>query len=328
MLGKMKSIIGIGNAVTDILIPVPDNKILEKLCLSEGGMLHIDNERANAITEVIDGMENKCIPGGSAANTVSVASSLGMKGGFIGKVGNDLIGDAYLYDLETYGVLSHLYRGTLPSARSMVFVSQADGERTFATYLGAAMELKEAEIVPDFFDGYDYLHIEGYLLQCSGVVGKAMEIAKAKGLTISLDLGSCNMVERHFSLLHTLVDEYVDIVFANGEEAFSYTGKEGEAAARDISGIGRERIVVVKLGAKGSVVCRGEELHRIGAEPVIVAETTGAGDAYAAGFLYAHSLGRSLHACGYAGAVMAAQVVGAVGPKIGKNGWEEVKNTL
>ncbi len=325
---KHKTILGIGNAVTDMVIPLPDNRILERFQLPSGGMTHIDKVSADAMATFLEGMRMECIPGGSAANTVAAASLLGMRCGFIGKVGNDPIGDDYLENLENNGICPHLSRGNLPSARSMAFVSQENGERTFATYLGAALEQNVEEIVPEYFDGYDYLHVEGYLLQCSGVVEKAMEIARDKGMTISLDLGSCSMVEKHFSLLHRLVNEYVDILFANGTEALSFTGKEGAAAALDISGMENSRTAVVKLGEKGSVVCRGGELYRIGAEPVNVEDTIGAGDAYAAGFLYAHSLGATLYDCGRAGAIIAAQAVGTVGPKIGNSRREEVKKAF
>lgn len=324
----MKSILGIGNAVTDIVCDIPDNSFLARMQLSPGGMTHIDGERAGRIASMLDGIRTISIPGGSSANTVAAASLLGMRCGFVGKVGHDPMGDEYLYDLKQNGVFPHLYRGNLPSAGSMAFVSGADGERTFATYLGAALELGVEEIVPELFDNYNYLHIEGYLLQCNGVVEKAMEIATEKGMTISFDLGSCNMVEKYAPLLHRLVNEYVDILFANEAEALSFTGKGGEAASKAISGMGHGKTAVVKLGEEGSVVCRGEELYRIEAVAANVVDTIGAGDAYAAGFLCAHSLGAPLHICGRAGAILASHVVSAVGPKIGKSRREEVKKAL
>lgn len=316
----MKSILGIGNAITDIPVVLPDGAIVEELGLSPGSMNHVDALLASKVMEKI---RERCIgyiPGGSAANTVAAASMLGMKGRFVGKVGNDEMGGLYGKGLELDGVDTVLLKGSAHSGWGITFIVQPEGERTFVTYLGAALEFSQEELLPEMFEGYDYLHMEGYLMQCGNVVERALEIAMGRGMLISFDLGSCGIVRRYYDRLRWIVENCADIVFANGEEAEAFTGKRGEDAAEKmfdimLQGRKRECIAVVKTGAEGSIIADGKGICRIGAVPVNAVDSTGAGDAYAAGFLYAHSMGADKVLCGEAGSVLASKVVGTIGPK-------------
>ena len=324
----MKSIIGLGNAITDIFISLPDNLLLERFRLTPGSVNHVDGAAALEILAAVEGIGRVEVPGGSAANTVAAASCLGMRGAFIGKAGRDAIGENYIKDMAANGVVPHILTGKSGSGVSLVFSVASGAGTTIVTSPGAALELSEEEICQELFKGYDYLHLEGYLFRCPGVVEKAMAIARKEGMTISFDLGNSRIVENNLQLVRSLVREHVDILFANEDEARALTGLEGVEAAMELSGRGCGMTAVVKMGEKGSVVCRGGELFKVASESVEVADTVGAGDAYAAGFLFANSLGFPLYECGCAGAMTAAGAVGTVGPKIGKSGLEAIKTRI
>lgn len=331
----MKPILGIGNAITDIPVFLPDKSLLEVLELPVGSMNHIDAQKERQIWEMVRGMALQYIPGGSAANTIVTAVQLGMKGGFIGKTGSDAVGYSFAESLRAEGVKAVMTGGRLPGGKAYTFftghqngVAQTgQEERTFAVYPGAALEFKPEELSVDMFDGYGYLHVEGYLLQCPGVVEKAMEIAAGKGITISFDLGSVGMALRYRSTVEHLLREYVDIVFANGEEAEALTGAGYGSAAGALYELlsGKKNgIAVVKLGDEGSVVQWGAGICSIGAVPARVLDTTGAGDAYAAGFLYAHSCGADIRTCGNAGSLLASKAIEVVGPRMPKESTGEI----
>lgn len=321
----MKSILGAGNALTDLVFTLPDKSLLEGLGLRAGSMTHVGRQEQERLLGLLEGCGRAVIPGGSAANTVAATARLGLSSGFIGMVGDDAIGRIYAEEMQGSGVEAHLLKGRNPSGTAIAIITPSDGERTFATYLGAALELSPEHIDCNLFLGYDIFHLEGYLIQCPQVVEQMLRCAKLRGMTISFDLGSFNIVERNRSLLQSLVGEYVDIVFANGEEAEAFTGEGPEGAAQAISSMGKGKIAVVKLGADGSIVRRGSQVCRVEAKRVKAIDTTGAGDAYAAGFLYAFAHGAELNDCGVCGTVLASEAVVELGPKIGKNGWEVVK---
>ena len=322
----MKSILGIGNALTDILAILPDNGILEKYCLPVGSMQHVDADTGNKIWLDLKDSGIKYVAGGSAANTISAAAVLGMKAGFIGKVGKDDIGSLFKSDQVQEGIISMLERGKAPSGRCIVIVNKETSDRTFATYLGAALELEPEDLDPDKFDGYDYLHIEGYLVQNQRLVRRAVEIGREKNMIISLDLASYNVVESNLAFLHDIVANYVDIVFANEAEALAFTGLEPREAVDHIAGMCS--IAIVKEGKKGSMIKSGDEYHFVDVSPGVPRDGTGAGDVYAAGFLYAHSLGQPLEVCGQVGSIIAAKVIEVIGSKIDIPRWKEAKTAI
>ena len=216
-----------------------------------------------------------------------------------------------------------LERGKAPSGRCIVIVNKETSDRTFATYLGAALELEPEDLDPAKFDGYDYLHIEGYLVQNQRLVRRAVEIGRQKGMQISLDLASYNVVESNLAFLHDIVRNYVDIVFANESEALAFTGMEPREAVDQIAGMCR--IAVVKEGKKGSLIKSGDEFHFVDVAPGVPRDGTGAGDVYAAGFLYALSLGQPLDVCGKVGSIIAAKVIEVIGSKIDIPRWKAAK---
>lgn len=323
----MKSILGIGNALTDILAILPDDALLEKFHLPKGSMQHVDMETGDRIWNYIKPLGVHYVAGGSAANTITCTSIFGMPSGFIGKIGDDELGHLFQSDEEQYGVKCTLLKGEHSSGRSMVFVTGANAERTFAVYLGAALELVPEDLKPEFFQGYDYFHIEGYLVQNQALIRKAVEMAKAAGCTISIDMASYNVVESNCAFLHNLVEKYVDIVFANETEAKAFTKIADPRKALDEIALLCDT-AVVKAGKEGSWVKHGDEAHFIKPWPGKAIDATGAGDTYAAGFIYAHSLGMPLKVCGEVGSIIAAKVVEVIGTKIDIPRWRDAKTEI
>ncbi len=322
----MKSILGIGNALTDILAVLPDNEWLQKYHLPVGSMQHVDEETGNKIWSALKTMGVQYVPGGSAANTIAGTSIFGMPSGFIGKVGDDELGSLFKTGQENNGIKPVLLKGKSASGRAMVFVTAANGERTFAVYLGAALELVPEDLKPEFFEGYDYFHIEGYLVQNQQLVRRAVELAKQAGSIISIDMASYNVVESNRVFLHDIIENYVDIVFANETEAKALTQKEPREALDEIAS--KCKIAVVKLGPDGSMVKSGDEYYKIESWPAQAVDATGAGDIYAAGFLYAHSLGMPIKVCGEVGSIISAKVVEVIGPKVDVPRWKAAKKEI
>ena len=322
----MKSILGIGNALTDILAVLPDDALLKTFHLPLGSMQHVDMETGDRIWEALKNYGVKYVPGGSAANTITCTAIFGMPSGFLGKIGNDDLGNLFKSTMEQYGVRAQMLDGTKSSGRCMVFITGAKAERTIADYMGATLELGPEDLEPSFFEGYDYFHIEGYLVQNQELISKAAHLAKAAGCTISIDMASYNVVDSNLAFFHNLVENYVDIVFANETEAKAFTKKEPQEAIQELSRCCK--IAVVKVGKSGSMVKSGDEYHFIEPWPATPVDATGAGDTYAAGFLYAHSLGLPLKVCGEIGSILAAKVVEVIGTKIDIPRWREAKEEI
>ena len=322
----MKSILGIGNALTDILAVFPDETMLREYHLPPGSMQHVDLETGDRIWDKLKEVGVKYVPGGSAANTITCTSIFGMPSGFSGKIGNDELGHLYRSSLEQSGVKTTLLTGTKGSGRAMCFITGANAERTFADYMGAALELVPEDLKPEFFEGYDYFHIEGYLVQNQDLIRKAVQMAKEAGCIISIDMASYNVVESNEAFFHNLVEKYIDIVFANESEARAYTKKEPREALDELAE--QCRIAIVKVGKDGSMVKAGDEYHFIDPWPAATIDATGAGDTYAAGFLYAHSLGMPLKVCGEVGSIIAAKVVEVIGTKIDIPRWKAAKEEI
>lgn len=322
----MKSILGIGNALTDILAVLEDDSLLEQFHLPEGSMQHVDRETGEKIWQTLKPMGVQYVAGGSSANTITATAVLGMPSTFIGKVGNDELGSLFKSEQARNGIQSILFTGKAASGRAMVFITAPNAERTFAVYLGAAIELVPEDLKPEQFAGYDYFHIEGYLVQNQDLVRRAVELAKEAGMIISIDMASYNVVESNFAFLHDIIKNYVDIVFANETEAQVFANRPPREALDEIAKMCD--IAIVKIGKDGSMIKSGDEYHYIEAWPADTIDATGAGDLYAAGFLFAHSNGLSLKDCGDVGSIVAAKVVEVIGPKIDIPRWKKAKQEI
>lgn len=319
----MDKIIGMGNALVDVLVRIDDDSLLENLHLPKGSMQLIQEDTLSEIRKYTSGMKIHRSTGGSAGNTVCALAALGANPGFIGKVGQDETGAFFGDTLRQRGVNALLATCDLPSGIASTFIS-TDGERTFGTYLGAAATLRAEDLSRKMFAGYNYLYIEGYLLQDHDLMLRAVQLAKEEGLQVCLDMASYNVVEAERDFFDQLIVKYVDIVFANESEALAYTGKAPHEALEEIAS--KCSIAVVKTGKEGSLVKKGTEVIQLLSCPVDnVLDTTGAGDFYAAGFMYGLTCGYSLEKCVQISTILATAVIQEVGTTLPAKKWDEIK---
>lgn len=331
-MNQMKKIIGIGNALVDVLVQMNDDSLLTKLQLPKGGMTLIDDQRMLELNLYMQALHPQRATGGSASNTILALANLGATPGYIGKIGRDETGTFYADTFRQLGIKTQLSLCDTPSGVANTFIS-ADGERTFGTYLGAAAQMTPNDIKPEMFRGYDILYIEGYLAPNIELTEKICRTAKQEGLTLCIDLGSYNMVRANQALFQHLVKEYIDIVFANEEECAAYTDiKDPQESLRRIAE--QCMLAVVKLGSKGAIAMWGASSPRNGqkaeapALKVSVTDTTAAGDFFAAGFLYALCAGASLEKCLQTGALLSGYVIQVIGTRLSDEAWKEIRSLI
>ena len=319
----MKRIIGIGNALTDMLVNLSSDDVLHKYGIARGSMSLVDSALQSEVSKAVAGRPYSLSLGGSADNTIRAMARLGAEVGFIGKVGHDTTGDFFEQALDNLGICPVIFRGTNRSGKCVSLISP-DGERTMLTHLGAALEMVADEISPAIFEGYDCLYVEGYLVQNHQLIECAISTAKSCGLKVAIDLASFNVVEENIEFLRRIVAQYVDIVFANEDEARVFSGEsEPINALQYISEMCE--LAVVKIGMRGALIKQGEQVVHVGImEAAKRVDTTGAGDFYAAGFLYGLTQGLDLRQCGTIGAVTAGKVIEIVGTTPSDEAWEEI----
>lgn len=317
----MKKVLGIGNALTDILFRTKNDEILTELQLKKGSMQLVNNEKSEQILSLFENQPSKMATGGSASNAINGLTKLGNEAGFIGKIGDDEIGKFFSEKSLENGVQPFLKISETPSGHCTVLVS-SDGERTMCTYLGAASELYAEDLDASIFHQYDVFHIEGYLVQNNELIRTALKMAKEAGMIVSIDLASFNIVEDNREFLHEMIEKYVDITFANEDEADAFSQSTPEEALHQIAELCD--IAVVKLGSHGSLIKQGEKIFKVDAVKANCIDTTGAGDMYAAGFLYGFSHDLPLDTCGKIGSKVAAHVVEVVGAKLTDDVWQKI----
>ena len=323
----MKQVIGIGNALVDALYRVENDAVLAALHLPKGAMTLIDAESFRNISRRMEGVEVERATGGSACNTVLSLAALGAHPAVIGRLGRDGNGEFFADYFRQKGARTFVVASSAeePTGVASTFITP-DGQRTFGTFLGAAAGLRALDIRPEWFEGFGYLYIEGYLVQNHELIDTAVDMARERGLEVCLDMASYNIVaaDREF-FAHLL--RKTDIVFANEDEARAFTGKEPRQALDDLANVCRT--AVVKVGAKGEMARRGEEFAEMPAEKVAnVLDTTAAGDFFAAGFLYALASGSRLEACLKAGGMLAAEVIQVAGTKISDDTWQSIRQKM
>jgi sugar/nucleoside kinase (ribokinase family) len=321
----MKKVLGFGNALVDVMIPDVQQELLESLALEKGSMTLIDEVKLTEVTANIGSLQTKLATGGSAANTINGLSKLGVECGFIGKIGNDETGKFFESDMIENGIKPYFSTSESPSGRAFAFVT-GDSERTFATFLGASVELSASDLKDEWFDQYDYLYVEGYLVQNHQLIEKGMQMAKNAGLTIVLDLASYNVVEANREFLARLLNEYVDIVFANEEEARSFAMGSAEDALHMLAA--STTIAVVKTGARGAEIKSRSEVIAVPAIKANPIDTTGAGDMYAAGFLHGLINNKSLAQAAKYGSIVAGNVIEVLGAKIDATRWNKIRKEI
>ena len=329
MSGTQFDVVGIGNAIVDVLARTDDHFLAQNR-LSKGAMTIIDAQTAEELYgKMGPGVE---VSGGSAANTIASIATLGGRGAFIGKVMDDQMGQVFRHDIRAVGVAFDtlsMVNGA-PTARSLIFVSE-DAERTMQTYLGACIELGPDDVDPQIIESSQITYLEGYLWdpqQAKEAFIKAAKVAQQAGRQVSLSLSDPFCVDRHRGEFIDLVNSHVDILFANEEEIKSlYQVDSFDAALQHVKG--HCEIAALTRSSKGSIIISGDNIHILDAEKVEkVVDTTGAGDAYAAGFLFGYTQGKDLGACGELGGILAAEIISHYGARPDTDLKELVKQTL
>jgi len=316
MAERLLDVVGIGNAIVDVLANADDD-LLVKQGLTKGAMTLVDAARAEALYAVMGSAIE--VSGGSAANTVAGLASLGGRGGFIGKIGNDQLGGIFRHDIRANDVIFETpsAKSATPTARCLIFVTP-DAQRTMNTYLGACIELGPEDVDAGLIAHAKVTYLEGYLWDPPAAKAAFLKAAKAAhdaGRKVALSLSDAFCVERHRAEFRALVHDHVDILFANEAEIRSLWQAESFDQALQATR-GHCEVAALTRSARGSVILVGEEVHVIDARPVAqVVDTTGAGDLYAAGFLYGYTGGRAPYDCGRIGAIAASEVIGHFGAR-------------
>ena len=318
----MKRILGIGNALVDVLTKVDNEQILSELHLPKGSMQLLSTEAYAEVTRRMLALPTKLTTGGSACNTLLALSHLDAPTGMIGKIGDDENGRFFASYFAQRGISTRLLHDSRPTGVASTFITP-DGQRTFGTYLGAAARLTADELQQAWFEGYDYFYIEGYLVQNHDLVLRAIELAHAAGCEVCLDLASYNIVEADLDFFRALMPS-IDIVFANEQEAQALTGLEARAALDALAATCH--MAVVKIGKHGVWACHGTEVAHCQARDVpVVVDTTAAGDYFAAGFMHALAAGEPLGTCIARGSLLAGHIIEVVGTELPDATWQQLR---
>ena len=306
----------IGNAIVDVIAPATD-EFLASQSLTKGAMMLVDAEQSSALySKMAAGVETS---GGSAANTVAGLASFGGKGAFLGKVAGDQLGAVFAHDMRAIGAKfdNPPLEGGPATAVSMINVTP-DGQRTMCTYLGASVMFTDYDVDPDVIEAAKIVYLEGYLFDAEAArraFAKAAALAHGSDRMIALTLSDSFVVERHRAGLLGFIESQVDLLFANETELTALFETDDFDQALEAL---RQRVTLaaVTRGAKGSVILSQGERLTVAAEPVEkVVDTTGAGDQYAAGFMFGLARGRPLQTCGNLGSLAAAEVISHYGPR-------------
>lgn len=311
-------VVGIGNALVDVLTH-EDDAFIDANGLLKGAMTLIDARRAEALYAAMGrGIE---VSGGSAANTIAGIASFGGRAAYIGRVFDDQMGAVFAHDLRSTGAAFRCPPATEgpPTGRCLIVVT-SDAERTMNTYLGSSEFFGPEDVDGDLIASAQVTYLEGYLFdrpEAQEAYWKASRIAHDAGRRVSLTLSDTFCVERHKEAWRSLVDDQVDILFANEGEAMAlYDVDSVETVLEHVKA--DVEIAAITCGPKGSLVVHEGEVIEVAAHPVEkVVDTTAAGDLYAAGFLYGFTNGRSLESCGRLGSVAASAVLGHTGARPG-----------
>lgn len=306
----------IGNAIVDVIAPASDD-FITACGLQRGAMTLIDEAQGEALyARMAAGVETS---GGSAGNTIAGVASFGGKAAYLGKVADDQLGQVFGHDMRAQGAWFGVppLTGGPATARCLINVTP-DGERTMSTYLGASVHFAADDIDPAVIEAASIVYLEGYLFDAEPArraFAKAAGLAHGAGRTMALTLSDPFVVERHRGGLMEFIDTQVDLVFANEAELTSmFQTDDFDAALEAIRG--KAKIAAVTRSEKGSVVVQGRDTFTIPAVPVEkVVDTTGAGDQYAAGFMFGLATGKPLDVCGRLGSLAAAEVISHYGPR-------------
>ncbi|MBT4650913.1 adenosine kinase [Candidatus Woesearchaeota archaeon] len=325
---KTNDVIGLGAALMDFLIEVDEDKLIE-FDLKKGEMHLVDEEKAKSVLEKINHHQLKIetIPGGSSANTLKGIALLGGKAILCGKVGDDSHGEVYVQEIEKFGLQSRIKKHNLTTGHAVTFITP-DSERTFSVHLGAALELYKEDVLEEDIEKSKILHLEGYQIEgpTKETIMHAIELAKKHNTLVSIDLADPGLIRRNKEFLKDLVMNHADIVFVNEKEAKEFTGLEPEEALNEIAK--HTKVAVVKLGKEGSLISSEGMITMIDAHLVEAVDTTGAGDSYAAGFLYGYTNELNIEQSGKLGSLLASKVVAQKGVGLKDINADELKEKV
>ncbi len=313
----MIDVLGIGNALVDMLARV-DDSVLTQSALVKGSMQLVDTAAATRLTTLVGASQQ--VSGGSAANTIAGIASFGGRAAYIGKVANDDLGQAFRADFTAQNIIFQTapYTGADQMTGRCIVLVTPDGERTMNTYLGASVALSVADVDADLIQQSKVIYLEGYLFDppaAKEAFYAAAKIAKDNNVKVALTLSDLFCVGRHRADFLDLIHNHVDILFANEAEIQALYEVDNLGAA--VAALeGQMEIAVITRSDKGAVIIQGTDETIV---PVVqvdsIIDSTGAGDLYAAGFLYGYTQGKTLAECGHLGAVAAAEVISHIGAR-------------
>ncbi len=320
--GGPQRVIGIGSALVDILVKA-DDAFVARTGVPKGGMVYFAPPVIDGVLQEVK-VAPQIVPGGAACNTITGVAQLGGSASFIGKRGRDEFGDRFEAALARHGVDTRLVRSETPTGRVLSLITP-DSQRTMLTYLGASSELTTEDVRPEHFRNCAIALIEGYLVYNRDLFQHAMQSAHQAGARIALDLASFTVVEENHRDLMSISRQFVDILIANEDEARVFTGQQDETAALRALAEQAE-LAIVKLGARGSLIGHGDQIISVPAQGVgDVIDTTGAGDLWAAGFIYGLVKGLPLDRCGQLASLCGYEVCRVVGASIPAAGWRRIR---
>ena len=318
-------VVGIGSVLVDIIVPTSE-AFVARSGVPKGGMLYFDADTIQQVLERADG-KAQVVPGGAACNTIMGIACLGGETRFLGKRGPDEFGHRFEQDLNRHRVDPFLIQAPTPTGRVLSLITP-DSQRTMLTFLGASAEMTPSEIPDNVFEGAAIAVIEGYLVYNRELFLFALQKARAAGAKIVLDLASFTVVEENRDLLAAVVEQYVDILVANEDEAASFTSlsKASEALEALAYSAG---IAVLKLGPRGSMIAaEGHTYHIAPVQGDDIVDTTGAGDLWAAGFLYGLVSGLPLEHCGRLASHCGYEVCRVMGASISDTSWKRIRGGI
>jgi sugar/nucleoside kinase (ribokinase family) len=308
------SAVGLGNAIMDALVRVPDDSVIERFGFTRGQMTPVDDVQWQEVHGLLEGLGIEMASGGSCANTIAAMGLMGADVTYAGRIGDDELGSAYTASLQA-ACGTHALQTTSdhPTGKCLSIISQ-DAERTMLTDLGASVTMPGLHDFDQDIRDSGILHVTGYLLLGEPMASRCMEaiaIANQEEICISIDLADPFVVQACREPILHILDEFANVVFLNADEASALLGCGPDEAAAKLS----EDVehVIVKVGSKGSIVRHGGKTHRIGVYPTDAIDTTGAGDSYAAGYLYGLSQGWGPARAGDLGSRVASLTVGQIG---------------
>ena len=320
-----KRVVGIGSALIDVLAQVSDD-FLTNVSDIKGGMTLVENDFIHQVTKRLAGTPD-IVPGGATCNTMIGIGKLGGDSSFVGQCGDDELGRLFEQGLIESGVKPRLFKSQTPTGRVLSLITP-DAQRSMFTYLGASAEMDPAAILADFFHEAAVVMIEGYLVFNRSLMMASLDAAKKANASIALDLASFTVVESSRDFILENVVDHVDILIANEDEARAFSGTDDEDEA--LAALSKfADTAILKLGKNGSLIAREGKITRVA--PVSgrdALDTTGAGDLWAAGFLYGITHGYSLELAGYIGSACGYEVCQVTGASIPDDGWNRIKKLL